>query len=262
LAFKLIDSHCHLDSRKFSQDRDRIIAAAEKAGLALILNPGTSLASSKEAVALAEKYPMVYAAVGIHPHDAKYYTDRTAAELAKLAEHPKVIAIGEIGLDFYRNLSPPDAQKRAFAAQLELAAELDLPVIIHDREATQDTFSILQQWVKGGKKRRGVMHSYSAGPQWLDRFLELGFYISISGPVTFPKATQLQKAAQRVPLERLMIETDAPYLTPQPHRGRRNQPAHVKFVAEKIASLRNLPLQRVGQDTTQNVYDLFAIAQP
>ncbi len=261
MALKLVDSHCHLDSAKFSKDRDKVIQAAQEAGLVLIINPAGSLSSSQEAVALAEKYPMVYATVGVHPHNAKHYTHRTAAELARLAEHPKVVAIGEIGLDFFRNLSPQDAQRRAFSAQLDLAAELGLPDVIHDRDATQDTYATLHQWVNDGKKRRGVMHSYSAGPQWLDRFLELGFYISISGPVTFPKATTLQQAAKRVPLDRLMIETDAPYLTPQPHRGRRNQPAHVQYVAEKIASLRNLPLQRVCEATTRNVFDFFAIQQ-
>jgi len=254
----LVDSHCHLDFNRFDKDREAVIAAAEKAGLVAIINPGVSLETSRAAVTLAEKYPLVYAAVGVHPHDAKTFTPQTAAELRKLARRPKVVAIGEIGLDYYRNLSPHDIQRQAFTAQLELAAELNLPVIIHNREATEDTFAILQDWTAGARRnQRGVLHSYSAGPEWLEPTLELGFSIGISGPVTFPQARRLQRVAQTVPLERLLVETDAPFLTPSPHRGRRNQPAYVRYVAEKIAELRGIPLQQLGEQTTQNVFELF-----
>jgi TatD DNase family protein len=203
-------------------DHDRVIAAAQTAGLVAIINPGTSLKSSRAAVALAEKYPMVYAAVGIHPHDAKNYHKGTTTALRELASHPKVVAIGETGLDFYRNYSPHDDQRRAFRAQLELAAELELPVIIHNRDASEETLAILKEWSGSGNGRRGVLHSYSAGLERLGEVIELGFTIGISGPVTFPKARRLQQVAQQVPLNRLLVETDAPFLTPEPFRGRRN----------------------------------------
>lgn len=255
----MIDSHCHLDFKKFDRDRGAVIATAEKAGLVAIINPGVDLKTSRAAVALAAKHPIVYAAVGVHPHDAKTVTRQTTAKLRKLAAHPQVVAIGEIGLDYYRDLSPRDVQRRAFAEQLELAAELDLPVIIHNREATEDTFAALENWVSDGGRRRGVLHSYSAGTGWLERALELGFSISISGPVTFPKATALQQVAQTVPLERLLIETDAPFLTPLPYRGRRNQPAYVQYVAKKIANLRGLPPTELGRQTTRNACKLFGL---
>jgi TatD DNase family protein len=256
----LVDSHCHLDFIKGNPDK--VIAAARKAGLVAVINPGTSLESSRAAVELAEKYSMVYAAVGIHPHDARNYDDQTTAALRELAAHPKVVAIGETGLDYYRNYSPHDAQRRAFRAQLELATELALPVIIHNRDATEETMAILQEWTAVTPKhgRRGVLHSYSAGPEWLEKVLALGFSIGISGPVTFPKAKRLQCVAQKAPLEQILIETDAPFLTPIPHRGRRNQPAYVRYVAEKIADLRKVSTQQVSEQTTQNVLDLFALA--
>ncbi len=253
----LVDSHCHLDFNKFDPDRDAVVAAAEAAGLVAIINPGVDLASSRAAVALADRYPMVYAAVGVHPHDAKTFDQQTAAELRRLAAHPKVIAIGEIGLDYYRNYSPHDAQQQAFRAQLELATELNLPVIIHDRDAAEDTFATLGEWAANSNQRGGVLHSYSAGTGWLARTVELGFCVGLSGPVTFDRARELHRVAQTVPLERLLVETDAPFLTPEPHRGRRNQPAWVAQVAGKIAELRGIPLAQVCKQTTQNTVDLF-----
>lgn len=250
---RLADSHCHLDFNRFEDDRAAVIAAAERAGLVAIVNPGTSVETSRAAVTLAETCPMVYAAVGIHPHDAKTFTRSTAAELRQLASHPKVIAIGEIGLDYFRDYSPRDAQRRAFAAQLELAGELGLPVIIHNRDATEETVAILEDWVQGGIDRRGVLHSYSAGTAWLEQVLELGFYIGISGPVTFAKATTLHRVVQQTPLERLLVETDAPFLTPEPYRGRRNEPAFVQYVARKVAALKGLPLEQVAEQTTRNL---------
>jgi TatD DNase family protein len=255
LAAGLVDSHCHLDF--VEGDIDRVVASARQAGLVAIINPGTSLKTSRAAVALAEKHPLVYAAVGVHPHDASVFDGETAAALRELAAHPKVVAIGEIGLDYYRNLSPHDAQQRAFEAQLELAAELGLPVIIHNRDATEDAFARLRDWVARANGRRGVLHSYSAGPEWLEQATQLGFFIGISGPVTYPKAKQLQQVAREVPLDRLLVETDAPFLTPAPFRGRRNQPAYVQYVAEKIAALRDVPVEQIGRQTTRNVIRLF-----
>ncbi len=253
----LIDSHCHLDFKKFDRDRQAVIDSAKETGLIAIINPGVDLKSSRAAVALAEKHSMVYAAVGFHPHDAKNFDTRAAKALRELAAHPKVIAIGEIGLDYYRNYSPQEVQRRAFTAQLELAAELELPVIIHNRDAAADTYAVLADWANGDPKRRGVLHSYSAGPEWLSQTLELGFFIGLSGPVTFPKARLLAQVAQTAPLERLLVETDAPFLTPEPFRGRRNQPSYVRYVAEKIAHLRGISVQQVSEQTTQNAVELF-----
>jgi TatD DNase family protein len=255
LAAGLVDSHCHLDL--IEGNTDGLIASARRAGLIAIINPGTSLKTSQAAVALAERHAMVYAAVGIHPHDARTFDHKTTAALYELAAHPKVVAIGEIGLDYYRDYSPRDAQQRAFQAQLELAAELGLPVIVHSRDATEDTFARLRDWSSGRNGRQGVLHSYSGGHEWLEQALLLGFFIGISGPVTYPKARQLQQIAQEVPLDRLLVETDAPFLTPVPFRGQPNQPAYVRYVAEKIAALRHVPLEQLGRQTTQNVIRLF-----
>jgi TatD DNase family protein len=258
---RLADSHCHLDFDTFDDDRVGVIAAAKQAGLVAIVNPGTSVEASRAAVALAETYPMVYAAVGVHPHDASTFTRATKAELRQLATHPKVVAIGEIGLDYYRNYSPRDAQRRAFAAQLELAGELALPVIIHNRDAAQDTMGLLSDWADGAPGRRGVLHSYSAGLEWLQQVLELDFYVGISGPVTFAKATMLHRVVQQAPLERLLVETDAPFLTPEPFRGRRNEPAYVQYVTHKVASLKGLPLEQVAEQTTRNLEQLANIGK-
>jgi TatD DNase family protein len=258
---RLADSHCHLDFDAFDQDRDAVIAAARDAGLVAILNPGTSLETSRAAVSLAEETPMVYAAVGVHPHGADGFTRATRDELRALAEHPKVVAIGEIGLDFYRNYSAHDAQRRAFAAQLELAAELARPVIIHNRDATAETMGMLREWADGGPARRGILHSYSAGPEWLEQALEMGFYLGISGPVTFAKATTLQRVVRQAPLERLLVETDAPFLTPEPHRGRRNEPAYVRYVTEKVAALKGLSLEEVAEQTTQNLAEVAKLGK-
>jgi TatD DNase family protein len=258
---RLADSHCHLDFNTFDDDRGEVIGAAKRAGLVVIVNPGTSVETSRAAVTLAETYPMVYAAVGVHPHDASTFTRTTKAELRQLASHPKVVAIGEIGLDYYRNYSPRDAQQRAFVAQLELASELALPVIIHNRDAAKETMGLLHDWVQGGTGRRGVLHSYSAGIEWLEQVLELDFYIGISGPVTFAKATILQDVVQRAPLERLLVETDAPFLTPEPYRGRRNEPAYVQYVTSKVAALKELPLEKVAEQTTRNLAQLANIGK-
>lgn len=253
----MIDSHCHLDFEKFDHDRQAVIASAEETGLVAIINPGVDLKSSRAAVALAEEYSMVYAAVGFHPHDAKFFDTGAIEALRGLAAHPKVVAIGEIGLDYYRNYSPHDVQRRVFSAQLDLAAEMELPVIIHNREASADVFAALADWAAGDPKRRGVLHSYSAGPEWLERILGLGFSIGLSGPVTFAKARSLHRVAQTVPLDRLLIETDAPFLAPEPFRGLRNQPAYVRYVAEKIASLRGISVQQLCEQTMQNAVELF-----
>jgi len=251
---RLIDSHAHLNFPQFDADREAVIARARKAGLVAILNVGTDLASSRAAVKLAEKYDFLYAAVGVHPHDARTLTPTVLDELRRLARHPKVVAIGEIGLDYYRDLSPRPMQQWAFADQLALAAELGLPVVVHSREAHDDVLATLQGW-----DGVGVLHSYSAGPERLEEVLELGFYIGISGPVTFPKANRLRAVAAAVPLERLLVETDCPYLTPVPHRGRRNEPAYVQYVVEAVARARETSPKAVARATADNARRLFGM---
>jgi TatD DNase family protein len=254
----LIDSHAHLDFPQFDGDRDAVIARARQAGLVAIINAGTSLESSRAAVALADQNDFVYATVGIHPHDAKSVNRTVLKELRALASYPKVVAIGEIGLDYYRDRSPRPAQRRAFADQLALAAELGLPVMIHSRDAHDDALDMLRDWTSATKEI-GVLHSYAAGPERLDEVLEMGFYIGISGPVTFKKAERLREVAAKVPLNRLLIETDCPYLTPEPHRGKRNEPAYVRYVAQTVAHVRNVTPRKIGLATTDNTRRLFGI---
>ncbi|MGD1995537.1 MAG: TatD family hydrolase [Anaerolineae bacterium] len=251
---RLVDSHAHLDFHHFDADREAVIGRAREADIVAILNVGADLASSRAAVALAEEYDFIYAAVGVHPHDAKTVTPVVLDELRGLSGHPKVIAVGEIGLDYYRDRSPREVQRGAFADQLELAAEVELPVVVHSRDAHQDVLSRLRQW-----NGIGVLHTYSAGPGRLEEVLELGFYIGISGPATFPKARQLRAVAAAVPLERLLVETDCPYLTPEPFRGQRNEPAYVRYVAEAVARARDVPPEVVAEATTKNVGRLFGI---
>jgi TatD DNase family protein len=251
---RLIDSHAHLDFSPFDDDREAVIERAEEAGVVAILNVGTSLRSSRAAVALAEQHGFIYAAVGIHPHDAVTATAVVLDELRTLACHPKVVAVGEIGLDYYRDLSPRPAQRRAFADQLALAADLKLPVVVHSREAHDDVLTALQGW-----DGTGVLHSYSAGPERLEEVLGLGFSVGVSGPVTFPKADRLRAVAAAVPLDRLLVETDCPYLTPVPHRGRRNEPAYVQYVVEAVARARGVPAHGVAQATADNARRVFGI---
>jgi len=250
----LIDSHAHLDSQKFDGDREAVIERAREAGLVAILNVGGDLASSRAAVALAERYDFIYAAVGVHPHDARTVAPGVLDELRALSRHPKVVAIGEIGLDYYRDLSPRPVQRRAFAEQLALAAELGLPVVVHSREALDDVLAALQGW-----KGTGVLHSYSGGPERLEEVLELGFSIGISGPVTFPKAEPLRAVAAAVPLERLLVETDCPYLTPVPYRGRRNEPAYVRYVAQAVARARRMEAEPLARAAADNARRLFGM---
>jgi len=260
----LVDSHAHLDFPQFDADRDVVIERAREAGVIAIVNVGTSLASSRAAVALAERHDFIYATVGVHPHDAKMVTPEVLAELRVLARHPRVVAIGEIGLDYYRDLSPRPVQRKVFADQLALAAELELPAVVHSREAHDDVMAILREWVDslpGGEMEggNGVLHSYSAGPGRLDEMLELGFSIGISGPVTFPKANALRAVAAAAPLERLLVETDCPYLTPAPHRGRRNEPAYVRYVVEAVARARGTSVETVARATGDNGRRLVGI---
>jgi TatD DNase family protein len=252
----LVDTHAHLDDRQFSNDRAETIERSFAADVGCIITVGTNLDSSRAASDLAHQYGSVYAAVGVHPHDATKVQPDTLAKLMQCAHDERVVAIGEIGLDFYRNLSPRDVQRETFVAQLDLARQVDKPVIIHDRDAHAETMAILRE---NGPNWRGVLHCFSGDREMALEAIQMGLYISFAGPVTFQNAHRLQKLARELPLERIVIETDCPYLAPQPHRGQRNEPAYVRWVAAKIAALRALPLEKVAQATTENAKRLFGL---
>ncbi len=253
----LIDSHAHLDDRRFDRDRDRLIKSLKEFGVELVINPGADLSSSIKAVSLAEEYDNIYAAVGVHPHSAKEMDESTIGLLKSFTNREKVIAIGEIGLDYYYDNSPRDVQRKRFIEQLNLAKEVNLPVIIHSREANKDTFDILKEAQDGSL--RGVMHCFSGSVEMAMEYIKLGFYISLAGPVTFKNARIPKEVAKAVPLDKLMIETDAPYLTPEPYRGKRNEPIYVRYVAGTIAELKGLTFEEVAKQTAENTKRLFNI---
>jgi len=253
----LIDSHAHLDFSQFQSDRDEVIARAVDAGVTQIINVGTDLASSEASVSLAQRYPSVYATVGIHPHDAKTLTSEALNRLVQLASDEKVVAIGEIGLDFYRNLSPRHQQREAFRQQIRLAIELDMPVVVHDREAHAEVLKILQE--EQAHRVGGVLHCFSGDLEMARGGLEMGFLISFAGPITY-SGEKKQAVAAQIPLERILVETDCPFLTPVPHRGRRNEPAYVRYVAEKIAEIRGISFEEVAEATSENARRVFGFS--
>ena len=253
----LVDTHCHLDFERFDHDREAVVARAVAAGVTQIVVPATNIENCAAVVALAERYEPVYAAVGIHPNSTAVWQDNYVGVLRDLARHEKVVAIGEIGLDYYWDRSPANIQQRALAMQLELAAELGLPVILHNRESSADLLAVVRQSSLAGEPEAGVFHSFSADWETAVAALDLGFYLGFTGPVTFKKADDLRRLAARVPLDRLLVETDAPFLTPHPYRGKRNEPAYVTHVAERLAALHNLPTAEFAQQTTANARRLF-----
>jgi TatD DNase family protein len=252
----MIDSHCHLDFPHFDGDRDEVVVRAVGAGVTAVINPGTDLESSRRAVALTGRYDNVYAAVGVHPHDASTFGLQTLSELRQLTAYPKVVAIGEIGLDYYRDLSPRAQQRAAFESQLTLAADLDLPVIIHQRESGTDVLAALRDWAGGGHPGC-VLHAFSGDQEMADEAVSLGFYIGVGGPLTFKNARRLPEIISHLPLNCLVVETDAPYLSPHPYRGKRNEPAYMVLVAERLAQLRSLSLNELSRQVTENTVRLF-----
>lgn len=257
----LFDTHTHLDDARYDADREAMIARAREAGVETMMTIGCDLATSRSAVALAGQYPFVYASIGVHPHEVKHITDDWYDELRQLARNQKVVAYGEIGLDYHYNHSDPELQRGRFREQIQLARELKLPVIIHTREAQDDTIRILKE--ERASEIGGVFHCFS-GDAWLAKdALELGFYLSFSGILTFQNATMLREIAKTVPADRLLIETDCPYLTPIPHRGKRNEPAYVKHVAETLATITStgetLTADDIGRLTSDNARRLFKI---
>jgi len=252
----LIDTHAHLEMSEFDKDRDAVIERALENGVDAIIAVGINLEDSKKAIALAKSHDAVYATVGVHPHDAKSIDTATYDSLKKLAEKEKVVAYGEIGLDFFRDRSPRDIQIKRFQEQLDLAGELKLPVVIHSRDAHSETFEILKKH-KGNL--RGVLHCFSGDYEMATKYIDLGYYISIPGTITFPNAEKLVEVVQKIPLDSLLVETDSPFLTPAPKRGRRNEPAYVAYVAKKISEIRGLTPEKVAIATTENARNLFGI---
>jgi len=252
---KFIDSHAHLDDERFDEDREELINSMQENGIEAVLNPGADLKTSRAAVALADKYPFIYAAVGCHPHDSKFMDDDTMNIFRELAKNKKVLGIGEIGLDYYYDNSDRETQKIWFREQIRLAKELDLPYIVHDRDAHEDIIRIMKEEHHTGT--RGILHCYSGSVEMTREFMKLGFYISLGGPVTFKKAKTPKMVAKEVPMERLLIETDSPYLAPEPFRGKRNEPKFVKYVAEEIAGIREVTVSEIAEKTKENFKRLF-----
>ncbi len=254
----LVDSHAHVDARQFDADREAVIQAALDAGVGMLVDAGCDLSSSRAAVNLAAQHPgQVFAGVGIHPHDAVTATEEALAELRQLAGQSGVVAIGETGLDYYRMHSPREQQLRSLERQLALARELSLPVILHNRESHADLMAMLREHARG---LRGVFHCFSGDRQMAEECLAFeGFYLSFAGPLTYRANTALQEVASWAPLERVLVETDCPYLTPHPFRGRRNEPKHVTLTAAKLAELRGLSNEEIAQITTRNARALFGL---
>ncbi len=242
----LVDSHCHLDDKQFDSDREATIDRALAAGVEQMLAIGTGDGPPdyEVAIRLADKYDCMLATVGVHPHSAQQADGETSKRLEELLKHPKVVALGEIGLDYHYDFSPREVQMRVFVEQMQVAKDARKPIIIHTREAWPDTFELLEQhWAPA--KLPGIMHCFSGGPEEAQRCLDMGFYISFAGVVTFPKAIQLQEAAKMVPADRFLVETDAPYLAPAPNRGKRNEPSFVAHTAAKMAALRGQSIEDI-----------------
>lgn len=264
----LIDSHCHIDGEQFDADRDEVVRRAREAGVEAMLNVGTGDPRTddfRRAVAVAEKYDIVYASVGVHPHDAKLYDDAAEEHLIELTKSSKVVAWGEIGLDFYYDHSPRDVQIEVFRRQIRTAKRLGLPIIVHSRDANDETVEILTEENTGVTENGelkidnapGVMHCFGGTPEMAVELMKAGFYISFAGNVTFKKAENLREAARVVPLDRLLIETDCPFLTPIPHRGKRNEPAYVIHTAQYLAELYGVEMHTLADSTSQNFMKVF-----
>ena len=252
----IFDTHAHYDDAQFDADREALLSAMPENGVGLILDPGCDLESSRAAIALAEQYPHIYAAVGYHPENCAPYTDADLDILRRLAQHPKVVAIGEIGLDYYWEQNPPkEFQQAVFRAQLALARELDLPVIVHDRDAHADCLAIVKEF----PEVRGVFHCYSGSVEMARELWKLGWYLGFDGPVTYKNARRTVEVAAEVPLERLLLETDSPYMAPVPKRGTRNDSRNIRCIAEKIAEIRNMTADAIIRVSAENGRRLFGI---
>ena len=255
----LIDSHAHLDSEQYDHDRNEMIERAKQNGVSHILTIGCDIKSSQDSIAIAEQYDHIFAAVGVHPHDAIEICSETLDKLKKMLGHPKVVALGEIGLDYYRDRSPRDIQQQAFRKQIRLAIKSKKPIIVHDRDAHEDVLRILEE--ENAAETGGVLHCFSGDLAMAQKCLDLGFYLSFPGPITYPKNEQTREIVKALPMNRILVETDCPYLSPQKFRGKRNEPAYVRYTAEKIAEIKAISIEDVARITSRNCHDLFGIGQ-
>ncbi len=256
----LIDTHAHLEMPQFDGDRDEVIKRTVESGISLIIDVGSDLSGSRTALELARRYDFIYASAGIHPHEVKGVTIETYKEIREMLSDPKVVAVGEIGLDYYKDYSPRDIQQREFINQIRIAKEFKKPVIVHSRDAREDTLKILKD--EKVSEIGGIMHCFSGDEEMARRCMDMGFYISFAGPVTYPNADKLRKVVKSIPTNRLLTETDCPYLAPQQMRGKRNEPAYVRYMAEKIAEVKGLSLEDIERIIELNVYNLFRIGRP
>ena len=255
----MIDSHAHLDDRKFNKDREDLIGRFDEDGLEFVVNIGSDIETSRASVALAQKYEKIYAAIGIHPHDADSYNEKIEQELIALSKEDKVVALGEIGLDYYYDNSPREVQKEVFERQLELAHSLNLPIVIHSREATKDTFDRIKNHLEKYPEDKVLIHCFSGSLETMKEYICLGCYIALGGAVTFKNARVPKEVAIEVPLDRLLLETDSPYLTPEPLRGKRNEPSYVRYVGDFIANLRKMNLDDLLEKTAENTKEFYGI---
>ena len=255
----MIDSHAHIQGKEYAGEAADVIARARAAGVEKIIAVGGAgdMSSNTEAVALADSFPNIYATVGMHPHDAKDVGADELRALRELTSQPKVISVGETGLDYYYNHSPHEVQCRVFTQFIRMARETGLPIVVHERDAAQEAAELLRS--EGGRELHGVIHCFTGNYEAACAYLDLGFYLSFTGIITFKNAEPLRQVVRQVPLERMLVETDSPYLTPVPHRGKRNEPAYVRFVAETVATVKGISLEDVARVTTENVQNLFKI---
>lgn len=251
----IIDTHAHYDSEKYDNDRHALLAALPENGVEKIISIGCDIETSQAAIALSEQYPHVYASVGFHPHYVKKLSEENLKKILKLAEHEKVVGFGEIGLDFFHNFSTPETQRHWFTRLLNIATDLNLPAIIHSRDANDEVFATIEK----SRVRRGVVHAFSGDAALARAYVKMGFHIGIGGVVTFKKTASLQEAVAAIPLEKILLETDCPYLAPEPFRGKRNESPLLVYVAEKIAQIKGVPTDAVYAQTSENAKTLFGL---
>lgn len=260
----MVDTHAHLDMDSFNEDRSQVITRALDSGVSTIVTVGINLESSQKAIKLAENHREVLATAGFHPHEATRVTEEDMVELARIARHPRVVAIGEIGLDFYRNLSTREKQLKALKWQLEVAAKLELPVIIHCRQAEKDMLPLLHDWTTSDKEHqgqtRGVIHCFSSDSNTARQYLDMGFFISLGAYIGYSSSHHMSNTIRSIPEDRLVVETDCPFLPPQRHRGQRNEPAYLPFTVAALADIRGVTAEKIARETTQNAHRLFRIA--
>ena len=254
------DTHCHYDFKQYNEDRDRLLGEIlPKFGMDYVLNVGTTMKSSRESIALAKKYDYIYTSIGFHPHNAKEMKPGDLALLEEMTKEPKVVAVGEIGLDFHYNHSPKDIQRKVFADLLDLALKANLPVIVHSRDANDEVFKILAER-RIGEKVGGVVHCFSGTADLAKKYVDIGFYIGIGGVVTYKNAEDLRKTVENIPLENLVLETDCPYLSPEPFRGKRNESPYISYIAEVIAEIKNETAENILAVTNENAKKLFGFS--